>query len=112
MPIPAWRRAAGAAALVAAVVAAASPDEPAPVVRAKFTCDAGRTIDAEFVDAPQPRVRLTLSDGRTLTLPQAVSASGARYADAGERIVFWNKGDTAFLDEAGRSTYTGCVAGR
>ncbi len=111
MPMPFGCRAAGLAALASAVVLAAPPDGTG-VIRARFACDAGRTIAAEFVDAPQPRVRLTLSDGRALTLPQAVSASGARYADVDERIVFWNKGDTAFLDEAGRSTYTGCVAER
>jgi membrane-bound inhibitor of C-type lysozyme len=54
-------------------------------------------------------VELTLSDGRKLALPQAVSASGARYANADESVVFWNKGRTAFVEEAGKQTYTGCA---
>ena len=53
-------------------------------------------------------MRLALSDGRKLTLPQASSASGARYASASESIVFWNKGTTAFIEEGGKTTYDGC----
>ena len=54
-------------------------------------------------------MRLVLSDGRKLSLPQAMSGSGARYANRDESIVFWNKGDTAFLDEKGKTTYEGCA---
>jgi membrane-bound inhibitor of C-type lysozyme len=53
-------------------------------------------------------VSLTLSDGRKLTLPQAMSGSGARYANAGESVVFWNKGNTSFIEEKGKTTYDGC----
>jgi membrane-bound inhibitor of C-type lysozyme len=47
-----------------------------------------------------------------VALPQTMSGSGARYANAGETFVFWNKGDTAFITEgkAGTETYSGCVA--
>jgi membrane-bound inhibitor of C-type lysozyme len=54
-------------------------------------------------------VRLALSDGRKVTLPQAMSGSGARYANADESIVFWNKGNTAFIEEKGKTTYEGCA---
>ena len=47
-----------------------------------------------------------------VALPQARSASGARYANANESVVFWNKGDTAFIDENGKSTYSGCSTQR
>jgi putative hemolysin len=80
----------------------------AKTIRAKFACAGGRSIDATFVNGPSSSVRLVLSDGRKLDLPQAMSASGARYADASESVVFWNKGNTAFLEEAGRTTYDGC----
>jgi membrane-bound inhibitor of C-type lysozyme len=50
------------------------------------------------------RAPLALSDGRSLPLPQALSASGARYASADGRTVFWNKGRSAFLEEGGRTT--------
>ena len=58
---------------------------------------------------PTGRVTLTLSDGRTMTLPQTLSADGGRYTNADESIVFWNKGDTAFITENGADTYTNCV---
>lgn len=79
-------------------------------IRALFTCDAGKTIAAVFHNGPQSSVELTLSDGRKLKLPQVLSGSGARYANDNESVVFWNKGDTAFIEENGKTTYSGCVA--
>ena len=85
---------------------------PPDTIRALFTCDASKTIAAEFHNGPQSSVELTLSDGRKLTLPQALSASGARYANRDESFVFWNKGDTAFIEESGKTTYSGCTTAR
>ena len=85
-----------------AAAAAAAP------IRAQFSCAGGKTVEAAFFNAAPSHVELVLSDGRRLTLPQTMSASGARYASADERIVFWNKGDTAFIDEQGRQTYADC----
>jgi len=45
-------------------------------------------------------------------LPQARSGSGARYANGDESFVFWNKGDTAFIEEDGKTTYADCVTSR
>ena len=80
----------------------------APPIRAHFSCGGGMTIEATFFNAAPSHVQLALSDGRRLSLPQAMSGSGARYASADERVVFWNKGDTAFIDEQGRQTYADC----
>jgi membrane-bound inhibitor of C-type lysozyme len=82
-----------------------------PVATALFKCEAGKTIDATFYASS---VDLKLSDGRSLVLPQAMSASGARYANEDESLVFWNKGDTAFITEGkdGEETYSGCVTGK
>lgn len=77
-------------------------------IRVRFDCAGGKHIDAAFFNTPPRRVELALSDGRRLTLPQALSASGARYASQDERIVFWNKGDTAFIDEQGRRSHADC----
>jgi membrane-bound inhibitor of C-type lysozyme len=80
-----------------------------PVAVAKFTCQGGKTIDATFYASS---VDLKLSDGRSMQLPQAMSASGARYANKDETFVFWNKGNTAFITEGaseGKETYSGCV---
>ncbi len=89
-----------------------SPPAAEQLIKAGFTCDGGKKILAVFKNGTQPTVTLTLSDKRQLVLPQAASASGARYANADESVVFWNKGRTAFIEEAGRRTYTGCAQTR
>ncbi len=81
-------------------------------VRARFTCAGGKSIDATFINTGNSRVRLALPDGRKMTLPRAVAADGARYANAQETVVFWTKGNTAFMQENGQMTYPGCVAKR
>lgn len=42
-------------------------------------------------------VKMTLPDGSTSTLPQVLSASGARYTDDG-LIAWWAKGDGGFVE--------------
>jgi membrane-bound inhibitor of C-type lysozyme len=42
-------------------------------------------------------VKLQVPGGREFTLPNVVSASGARYTDERE-LVWWTKGDTAFAE--------------
>jgi len=59
-------------------------------------------------DTGSNRVDLSLPDGRKLSLAQVLSASGARYANADESIVFWNKGRTAFLQESDVVTQSDC----
>ena len=79
-----------------------------PVATAIFKCQGGKSIEATFYASS---VDLKLSDGRSLTVPQAMSGSGARYANSDETFVFWNKGDTAFVTEGkdGKETYSGCA---
>jgi membrane-bound inhibitor of C-type lysozyme len=78
------------------------------VGEATFECSGGKSIKATFYS---DKVDLVLSDGRSMTVPQAMSASGARYANADETFVFWNKGNTAFITEGanGAETYSDCV---
>ncbi|HEY0908188.1 MAG TPA: MliC family protein [Candidatus Paceibacterota bacterium] len=71
-----------------------------------FACAQDKGINASF--KPQA-VTLDLSSGRKITLAQTISASGARYANVDQSFVFWNKGNTAFIEENGRQTYTDCV---
>jgi membrane-bound inhibitor of C-type lysozyme len=80
----------------------------APVATAVFKCSGGKSIDATFYASS---VDLKLSDGRSMKVPQAMSASGARYANEDETFVFWNKGDTAFVTEGkdGKETFSGCI---
>ena len=77
-------------------------------ISAIFLCAGGRQIQAVFINGAQPSVSLRLADGRHLDLPQARSASGARYANGDESVVFWNTGRSAFLEENGQRTYDGC----
>jgi membrane-bound inhibitor of C-type lysozyme len=77
------------------------------ITSAMFNCDNNKTINALFFSE---KAELTLSDGRSMLLMQAISASGARYANTDESFVFWNKGDTAFVTENGNTTFNNCVA--
>ena len=87
-------------------------DTAGGIVQAQFRCNGGKTVDAVFSNGSRSSVSLALSDGRSISLPQAPSGSGARYASAGDRIVFWNKGNSAFLEEDGTATYLDCVTGK
>ncbi|HTR19113.1 MAG TPA: MliC family protein [Candidatus Paceibacterota bacterium] len=91
-------------------------------IEAIFTCDGGKSISATFMQGtseppttpggpptPGGSVHLVLSDGRDMTLPQTISADGARYANANESFVFWNKGNGAFIQEGNSNTYNNCV---
>jgi membrane-bound inhibitor of C-type lysozyme len=87
-----------------------------------YACDNNQTIKTEYFEGPQipvapgerpvpnGKVKLDLSDGRTLSLPQTISASGIRYANQDESIIFWSKGDGAFIIENEVETYSNCQA--
>jgi membrane-bound inhibitor of C-type lysozyme len=102
------------------------------VSQAHYQCDQGKTIDAQYyqgqtkpAQAGQPPVpggyvMLTLSDGRSMTLNQTISADGARYSDGNpqlsqgqagaEKFVFWSKGNGALVLENNEAkSYIGCV---
>lgn len=70
-----------------------------------YQCADGKSVHAVYT---ANSVQLELSDLRALTLFQTVSASGARYANANESFVFWNKGNTAFIQENNILTFTDC----
>jgi len=78
---------------------------PSPI-QAIFTCKDEKSIEAVFAGS---KVSLVLSDGRELELDQTLAASGARYANKDETLVFWNKGDTAFIEEKEKTTYSDCL---
>lgn len=71
-----------------------------------FSCAEDKNIQAVFF---KDKVELNLSDGRNMFISQALSASGARYANQDESFVFWNKGDTAFINEGNDTTFKDCV---
>lgn len=69
----------------------------AGLARSRWNC-AGMEFEAAF-DTVGERVELALPEG-TLSLPQAVAASGTRYADH-RGNTFWTKGETGTLRRAG-----------
>lgn len=93
----------GLAGLVLAVLLATAAQAEDEAVTAKFSCADDKSIDATF---GSEEVALTLSDGREMSLPQVISGSGARYANNDESVVFWNKGNTAFITEGPDETMT------
>lgn len=95
---------------------------PSLISTATYLCTEGKQITAAYYDTnatstavagqppvPTGSVVLALSDGRNLTLPQTVSGSGVRYANNGESIVFWNKGNGITYTENGAQPYMGCM---
>lgn len=95
-----------------------------PLSTVQYICNNKKTIDATFYEEPisatstatdtppipPGSVDLTLSDGRTLTLQQTISADGARYANEGEGFTFWSKGNGALVTDKGdEKSYSGCV---
>jgi membrane-bound inhibitor of C-type lysozyme len=93
--------------LLALIVLApcASPQAAAPEAKADtigpvtFTCDDGSAIEATFDNAPTPATVLLVRGDQRFELPQAMSASGARYL--GDDITFWNKGRDAAVEWQG-----------
>ncbi|MFZ5779281.1 MAG: MliC family protein [Pseudomonadota bacterium] len=112
----------GLAVLTLASGAVLGQTAPA-VATVGYACAHGKSLSAQYFQGPSRtaadgrpipggRVVLTLDDGRRLTLPQTLSGSGIRYANADETVVFWSRGDTAFIEEGpGHAvSYEGCRA--
>jgi membrane-bound inhibitor of C-type lysozyme len=89
-------------ALIAASCQAADHNpEPAgaTIGPVTFRCDDDSAIIATFDNAPDPATVHLVRGDEQFTLPQAMSASGARYL--GDDIEFWNKGRDATVDWQG-----------
>ena len=88
-----------------------------------YTCDQGKTINAEYYESdlktvvtpdmpptPTGSVKISLSDGRKMTLPQTISADGVRYANTDESFIFWSKGNGVMvLENNQEKDFTGCT---
>jgi len=65
-----------------------------------YLCEGGEEIVARYYslsDKSLHFVKVKMPDGQEFTLPNAVSASGARYTD--ERLwVWWTKGESGFAE--------------
>jgi membrane-bound inhibitor of C-type lysozyme len=98
------------------------PLSPSPIAEVTYLCNEGKTIEAAFYEGeaksvepgempiPSGSVKIVLSDGRDLNLPQTISADGGRYANSDESFVFWSKGNGALvLENNVEKSYIGCV---
>lgn len=90
-----------------------------------YQCDGGKTIGATYYDGgpapevapgeppvPTGSVAISIDGAATTTLHQTISASGVRYANQDESLVFWNKGDEALIMRNNQMdlAYTNCKA--
>lgn len=98
------------------------PLSPSLVAQVAYICNGDKTIDAAFYKGesksvepgeppiPSGNVKIVLSDGRSFSLPQTLSADGARYANSDESFVFWSKGNGALvLENNVEKSYIGCI---
>jgi membrane-bound inhibitor of C-type lysozyme len=105
------------------ILPVATTTTPTLINSVKYVCQNSYSINADYyenglapvVDANTPptptgSVELTLSDGRNISLPQTISASGVRYANAGEAFVFWTKGNgVTVYENTIEKDFIGCV---
>ena len=79
-----------------------------PINSVVFSCADNKSIQAAFY---KNSVHIEAASLGSLYLPQTISASGARYANDDESIVFWNKGNTAFITQGNQNeaTFKDCV---
>jgi membrane-bound inhibitor of C-type lysozyme len=73
-----------------------------------YGCEGGTRLTVVYLVSPDS-VEITHADGRKQTLPNAISASGARYAAGGAE--FWSKGDEAMFTAAGKAQ-TNCTVAK
>jgi membrane-bound inhibitor of C-type lysozyme len=89
--------------LIMASLALVGAVNSAWATEASYQCADGSAVRAAFsTPGSAGSVRLTFRKGRSVVLPQALSADGGRYAD--NAMEFWIKGNTARMTRAGATT--------
>ena len=70
----------------------------------EYKCEDGTRLTATFSppDQPEGKADLVFADGKTLALPQVISADGGRYEK--DDVEFWIKGKGAMLTITGKMT--------
>jgi len=71
-----------------------------------YRCEGDAKVTVAMLDAESERIALTLPGEAAVELSQAESASGAKYA--GDKLVFWGKGDEATIERDGKALFSGC----
>lgn len=83
----------------------------------RYRCEGGQIIKATYYslnDHSLSFVRIQLPDGRRLTLPEVMSASGARFS-SDQDVIWWIKGNSGFVQQRDAKgqwavTMNSCVA--
>lgn len=85
----------------------APPTESVPEVVSEeaLTCSDGTVLETQLLDNEHIIVSL---NGVPYELSPVVSASGARYANADESFVFWNKGNVSMILVDGEVVFENC----
>jgi len=79
-----------------------------------YTCADDKSFVARIELKPEAtyedpgHAELLGADGSTLLLTQTIAASGARFANEDESIVYWIKGTGAFIQQNGETVYADC----
>lgn len=60
-----------------------------------YSCDGGRSVKAEYVNAGANSLAVVHLDGQAIVMVNVLSGSGARYA--GQQYIWWTKGNSADL---------------
>ncbi len=84
-----------------------SQEESAELPSASYS-DGTTTVEAVF-NTVTNTVTFTHSSVGTVTLPQAISGSGARYANDDESIVFWEHQGEVTITKDGENVFQGRV---
>ncbi len=72
----------------------------------QYRCEDGAQLEVAFVE--ESRAAYVQLDGKAMTLPQRLAASGARYKNGG--VTFWIKGSEAQLKRP-KKKWTQCKTG-
>ena len=73
---------------------------------AVYECAEGKVFAVGFSEG---EAIVVLDNDQSFVLGNATSASGTKYADAGNHVVFWTKDYGAYVEENGEMTYQDCV---
>lgn len=101
---------------------AASTSTTETLQEVTFKCDDSKMITAIiYVGGKDPRAQVNLyesvkdekgndlsGESRTFILKERAALSGPRYATDNDSIVFWGRGDEAYIEENGKSVFRGC----
>lgn len=97
------------ALLVSALLAGPAAAEPIAVT---FLCERGIRVPVVFTD----ELAVAWIEDGLRVMPQAISASGARYREAGAGYQLWTKGESATIshgaEDADMVLLSGCTAAR